>query len=532
MPRKLPERVALSPRARVWAGTVVAAAVGAAVIVTGAGGVERRPVHPDHGAAHAVDDTTGVILLGGEQRRTSVHFGHHLGRGAVQQDDLAHLVRAEPRARAVPPKIVGLTVSPAVPVVGQRTTFSAEVTGATPTRWAWTVTRAGRVEVSSASAVFDHTFAVGGRYRVRLAVTAAGRTARRTTTITVAEPNIHCGDTISVDLVANVDLNCPGDGLVVGADDVTLDLGGHTITGTGTGVGLTVANQSNVTVRNGTIADFQTGSAPPDQSGVVANNAQNVTFSDVTVQNSSVAVLSSNDAVVTGATINGPFDANFSERVSLTDNQFGGAVVRFANGSQHTVTDNTFTGGDLVFLESAASQTRNNTFSGGRVVVGIVAFGHTIADNVFTGVNSGVRMADATSTATVTGNRFDGSLVGVRATLPGAPGATVVSGNTFVNTGAAGVLLDSTGASGTLEISDNTVTGSGHQSGGMTDRAGNPVDDGIHVNAPVGSAVTIAANHTENSADFGIEAVPGSVIDGGGNTSTGDPHGCLGVTCG
>jgi hypothetical protein len=354
------------------------------------------------------------------------------------------------------------------------------------------------------------------------------------TIATVARPNVQCGDTVVADLVLIVDLVCPGDGLVVGADDVTLDLGGHTITGAGTGTGIAVTGRSGVTVRNGTIAGFRTGSPPLEEAGVVADNAPHVTFSGVTTQNASVAILSSDDAVVTGARFGSAFDTNFSERVTLTGNRFTGPWTRLANGSLHRVTGNTFDDSDLVFIESASSQTRDNTFADSRVVVGVVAMAHVIAHNRFTGAGSGIAMADATSSATITRNRFKGSLVGVRAKLPFSFTGTVIGDNTFLNAGAAGVLLDSGAAGGTgpLDISGNTVIGSGHQSGGMTDSAGNTVNDGIHIHAPSpGATITIASNHTENSADFGIEAAPGTVIDGGGNTSDGDPSGCLGVTC-
>ena len=47
--------------------------------------------------------------------------------------------------------------------------------------------------------------------------------------------HVTCGDVITQDTTLDSDLiDCPGDGLVIGADGVTLDLGGHTVDGTGT----------------------------------------------------------------------------------------------------------------------------------------------------------------------------------------------------------------------------------------------------------------------------------------------------------
>jgi hypothetical protein len=108
-----------------------------------------------------------------------------------------------------------------------------------------------------------------------------------------------------------------------------------------------------------------------------------------------------------------------------------------------------------------------------------------------------------------------------------------ISRNTFTDNAVAGILLEATSqysGYGT-RIEGNTLKSNGKRSGGRVDGAGRPIDDGIHVNVPAGSPVEITGNATRRNADYGIEAVPGSVTDGGGNTSSGNPSGCLGVTC-
>ena len=46
--------------------------------------------------------------------------------------------------------------------------------------------------------------------------------------------HVSCGDTITVDTTLDSDLvDCPNNGIVIGADDITLDLNGHTIDGDG-----------------------------------------------------------------------------------------------------------------------------------------------------------------------------------------------------------------------------------------------------------------------------------------------------------
>jgi parallel beta-helix repeat protein len=70
----------------------------------------------------------------------------------------------------------------------------------------------------------------------------------------------HCGGYVTQDLTLNHDIyGCVDGGLVVGKSGVTIDLNGHTITGLGEGDGIAVAGVSGVTVRNGTITNFEVG---------------------------------------------------------------------------------------------------------------------------------------------------------------------------------------------------------------------------------------------------------------------------------
>jgi parallel beta-helix repeat protein len=75
---------------------------------------------------------------------------------------------------------------------------------------------------------------------------------------------VSCGETITASLrLANSLLDCPGDGLVVGAAGITIDLNGHRIDGVGAesgGVGIrNEPGQAGVTVRNGLVTQFYDG---------------------------------------------------------------------------------------------------------------------------------------------------------------------------------------------------------------------------------------------------------------------------------
>ena len=79
---------------------------------------------------------------------------------------------------------------------------------------------------------------------------------------------LSCGDTITVDTTLDRDLlDCPNNGIVIGADDITLDLNGHTISGDGKpfkacpereicDVGVLNDGHDGVTVRNGSVGQF------------------------------------------------------------------------------------------------------------------------------------------------------------------------------------------------------------------------------------------------------------------------------------
>jgi parallel beta-helix repeat protein len=91
-----------------------------------------------------------------------------------------------------------------------------------------------------------------------------------TPALTVTPQIAQCGQRVTADFVLANDMTCAGDAFVINADNVTLDLGGRTITGPGMGpqtwprpqldtVGVRTGGHTGVTIRNGTISQFSTG---------------------------------------------------------------------------------------------------------------------------------------------------------------------------------------------------------------------------------------------------------------------------------
>jgi parallel beta-helix repeat protein len=79
-----------------------------------------------------------------------------------------------------------------------------------------------------------------------------------------------CAMRVTESFTLGNDMNCAGDGMVVLSDNVTVDLGGHTLTGPGMGpqtwplpqldsVGVRVGGHTGVTIRNGKTEGFSTG---------------------------------------------------------------------------------------------------------------------------------------------------------------------------------------------------------------------------------------------------------------------------------
>jgi Right handed beta helix region len=103
---------------------------------------------------------------------------------------------------------------------------------------------------------------------------------------------LHCGQTLTHSVTLEADLvDCPGDGLVIGADGITVDLNGHTIDGVApsgcepsasTTVGIDNGDgYDGVTVEDGTITQFDEGfSAGSETTGMSDSHIHHLTLSD------------------------------------------------------------------------------------------------------------------------------------------------------------------------------------------------------------------------------------------------------------
>lgn len=198
-----------------------------------------------------------------------------------------------------------------------------------------------------------------------------------------AEAEVSCGTVVTKSTVLQHDVGpCTGPGLVVAADDVTLDLNGHRVFGLhgvpGEGAGVLIDQRRGVQVKNGTVSDFDGGVAilgggGNKVSGITARD--NVGLWGLTAYGDGIAILSSTDNLVVNSTAerNGPYSGvGLYQRVDgdhprsvegeTTRNTINGNVVRDNNTPRSpAVNDN-----DGIRLEPDVhgNAVVNNTVSG------------------------------------------------------------------------------------------------------------------------------------------------------------------------
>jgi parallel beta-helix repeat protein len=375
---------------------------------------------------------------------------------------------------------------------------------------------------------------------------------------------VGCGAVVTADTTLAADvLDCVGDGLVVGADNITLNLNGHLVDGDAvvdaTDVGIHVAGHHGVRVTNGTVQGFYRG--------VVFESSPSGVASSLTVRQSSrrgiVFLDGSNAAQVLNnvSADNGASGITImaSDGASVVGNRTlrnpGGAGVRLVGATHATVTGNTLTD-DLSGVQlgdSTSNRIADNTISGAAEIAVVVDFssGNVIDHNHISRSGDGVTLESADDNV-ITGNQIQ-HLVG-----PDGIGIQVygdrnlVTKNTVIDPVRYGIEVEDFGDPGHSPavdnvVRDNVVNGGGTsialgpETGGVVLRtlvAQNVVTgatgDGIQLVGPsTGLATsTVTANVAVHNGNLGIDAVSGT-IDGGGNHAAGNGNHlqCLNIVC-
>jgi parallel beta-helix repeat protein len=177
--------------------------------------------------------------------------------------------------------------------------------------------------------------------------------------------NPACGEVVQGNVNLTANLNCSGDGIIVGADNVNINLNGYSITGPGqqsSKVGVVIPNNNNIMVEGpGVIKGFQ--------AGILATGSNNVQIKSIILKNNEIAVFttgSTNTQVSDNIIQNNNLGvASHSSRGAslmsnlINSNQLAG--VTLVNTHKAILTANNIEGGQNgLFLDAQSSENTIN----------------------------------------------------------------------------------------------------------------------------------------------------------------------------
>jgi CSLREA domain-containing protein len=400
---------------------------------------------------------------------------------------------------------------------------------------------------------------------------------------------VSCGQVLTQSTrVMNDLIDCPADGLIVGAHGITIDLNGHMIDGVQVGAGIRNAGFDNVTITDGTVAGGGRDSVEPPaeivsgikefETGIfLASSATDNIVSALNVTASKLVGIHLSDA--DGATIRG--NALWGNEVGIavldgtegalvlrnhltagleTDilvvgslrNRFegnvitasvgAGIVLEFARENQlvaNTVSGSPSASGVQFLNASNANRLERNTLTGNQAGVLISASdANEVIDNIIRqnlGVGIDLELANA---GIIRGNDVRENVTGI--SLLDSSNNRVEANNESGSTGSGGIVVEGNSSSNVItgnqandglgdgiSVASASVPGSGNVIEHNT--ASGNTGDGIQVSAAVH---TVTANVADSNGGWGIYAIQGN-MDGGGNQATGngEPAQCFTIVC-
>ena len=377
---------------------------------------------------------------------------------------------------------------------------------------------------------------------------------------------VNCGEVVTHTVRLRADLHCSGDGIIVGADNITVDLNHHTVHGGATGTGVDTHGHNGVSIRHGAVHGFHqailvSGSdhvtvarvtATAHAVGIAVERSHHVdlrrvrsnvdmnSVSDVRVIGGRLAgagtrLVGAPRVSFVGVTIIGRLHGWSAAWMSFTRCRFVEAQTRFIDSPYARFVDNTLEDSAVEPIDSDALLFARNTLHHSSLHADGRSRGVVVRNNRFHGADTALSTGPDTPRLRVEGNLFEHNGFGIRGNVftPVMTGV-VVRHNVFRHNHVAGIYLTlraGTPPEAQMTFAENVFHHNGHHSKGFLDSQGRTVNDGLHLDGLSGPGVVINDNRTRYNADYGIEIAPGAVQDGGGNSSTGDPSGCLGVTC-
>jgi parallel beta-helix repeat protein len=348
---------------------------------------------------------------------------------------------------------------------------------------------------------------------------------------------VGCGDTITTDATLHKDLvNCPNNGILIGADNVTLNLNGHTIDGDGTpdsgcdpvtdfcDIGVAFEHDG-VTVKHGSVREFEGGilAFRTRHTRLLRLSTSRIHFGGIGVASSArILVRNSSGDRTTSREGNGLglFDSHHVRVLHSSFRHNVHAGIKSIGSTNSLIKGNLLArNGDEGFLMEGGKgfRVRRNRFrrNGGGITLG--GSRNVITRNrVFRG-HDGIRIEkghrNLVAHNVVAHARRAGIRLGIKHPLLGGA-HNVIRRNRVRATRVDGFLVGKKDRHSLLK--GNIARGAG--------------DDGFDIES---RSTRLTKNRAAHNGDLGIEAVF-SVIDGGGNRAhgNGDPRQCTNVSCG
>jgi parallel beta-helix repeat protein len=354
--------------------------------------------------------------------------------------------------------------------------------------------------------------------------------------------HVSCGDTITADTTLDSDLtDCPNNGIVIGADNVTLDLNGHLVDGDGTpaagcdqrmeicDAGLVDDGHDGVTVMHGSVREFAVGVLFGTSTPEKARDNRVVRVSSSRNQFVGLGIFSQIRTVVRNSSGDGSLDHDGtgmalgdSNHVRILNNSFRHNAhngINTSQSSRNLIKGNLFSrNADEAFLMEGGDhfQLTGNRLvrNGAGITLGPGSRNVITRNRVFRG-RDGIRIEKGRGNL-VAHNLVVAAQVGIR---PGIHEPFIGGTDNVVRRN----LVRDSRVDGFVVVKKDTHS---LLLGNIAKGAG---DDGFDIES---RSATLTSNLAVRNADLGIEAVFG-VIDGGGNKAhaNGNPLQCTNIEC-
>jgi large repetitive protein len=351
--------------------------------------------------------------------------------------------------------------------------------------------------------------------------------------------HVSCGDTITADTRLDGDLvDCPSNGIVIGANNVTLDLNDHTVTGNGKrvkrcgrrefcDVGLLNDGHDGVTVRHGSVRDFGVGVfvGRARHNRVLRVSSSRNFFFGFVIAESARSVVRDSSGSGNPAPEGDGIGLFGSRHIRVLDSSFrrNGLGMHVADSTNNVIKRNRFSrngpsrNGPGIIIEADHNQVRRNRCARNGVCVlvapgsrNVIAWNHSFRDKNGFALEKG--RGNVLARNVVIRARGDGIYLGLLEPPIGGVN-NVVRRNLVRGSGDAAFQVNPKDRHALLQ--GNIASGA--------------ADDGFNVK---GRSATLVNNRAVRNTDLGIQAAFG-VIDGGGNKAhgNGNPLQCTNIFC-